>query len=158
MNKKNILFFCCVFIQYSSLVWADVYNPFQPKLPKRVQTKDSMPKSVPKKVYHRPTVVPVVPQKKRPPHVSKPSFKQKHKRIIRKPIRHIQKPSFKKEPSFPKFNISGIVWNCDRPQAIINGTVVDVGDTLDSLKIKVTGISKDGVEVMFKGVKMTVAP
>lgn len=48
-------------------------------------------------------------------------------------------------PSRPEFTISGLVWNTDRPQAIVNGQVVAVGDSVEAWVI--TKISKQGVDV-----------
>ena len=48
-------------------------------------------------------------------------------------------------PSGPELTVSGLVWNTTRPQAIINGQVVSVGDTVDNWII--TGISKTGIEI-----------
>ena len=48
----------------------------------------------------------------------------------------------------PQLNIAGIVWNTDRPQAIINDEVVDVGMTVNGAKI--AKITRAGVEIEFK--------
>lgn len=49
----------------------------------------------------------------------------------------------------PPLNIQGMVWGSDIPQAIINGKVLKVGDTVDGVKI--TNIDKEGVEVFYVG-------
>lgn len=56
----------------------------------------------------------------------------------------------------PDFKMSGIVWNTDRPQAIIEGRIVVVGDTLQDWEI--TAISKDGVEIQKGDRKFTLQP
>lgn len=63
-------------------------------------------------------------------------------------------PVVKRNP--PNVSISGIIWNSDRPQAIINGTIVDIGDTISNIKI--TGIQKEGVEGLFDGRTVTLKP
>jgi hypothetical protein len=57
-------------------------------------------------------------------------------------------------PALPPFTITGVIWNSDRPQAIINGQVVDVGDTVSNTKI--VAIKKDGIDVLVEGVTMTI--
>src|SRR5437879_3335830 len=51
----------------------------------------------------------------------------------------------KKELPELKWKITGIVWNSNRPQAIINDRVVDVGDSVDNAKI--TAIRKAELDV-----------
>jgi hypothetical protein len=47
----------------------------------------------------------------------------------------------------PALAVQGVIWGGRFPQAIINDTVVKVGDTLEG--VKVTKINKDGVIVFF---------
>jgi type II secretory pathway component PulC len=56
----------------------------------------------------------------------------------------------------PDYKISGIVWNTDRPQAIIEGRIVDIGDSIEQWRI--IGISRGGVEVSFKNQKFLIEP
>jgi len=56
----------------------------------------------------------------------------------------------------PSFRISGLVWNSDRPQAIMNNQIVSVGDTINNCTI--THISKEGVEVLFQEKTYTIEP
>ena len=65
---------------------------------------------------------------------------------------YIPKPTI----ALPKFSISGIIWNSKRPQAIINGQIVEVGDTIS--EIKITGIHKEGIEGLFDGKPVTIKP
>ena len=60
------------------------------------------------------------------------------------------------EPEMPTLTVTGLVWNSNRPQAIINETVVNVGDTLEDVKI--TAIHKGGVDVEFYGKTSTISP
>ena len=56
----------------------------------------------------------------------------------------------------PAVTISGVVWNSDRPQAIINGQVVDVGDKISEMEI--VSISKSQIDVLYLGEKFTLTP
>ncbi|MCA9406914.1 MAG: hypothetical protein KC684_10275 [Candidatus Omnitrophica bacterium] len=64
------------------------------------------------------------------------------------------KPQVKQPTRMPTFNITGIVWNSDRPQAIINGSVKDIGDSIDGVEI--ISIHKEGIDVSFQGKNMTI--
>lgn len=59
----------------------------------------------------------------------------------------IRADSTAEEVVLPSFNIQGVVWGGDVPQAIINDKVVKVGDVLSDAKI--IEISKNGVTVVF---------
>jgi len=64
-------------------------------------------------------------------------------------------PQAKIEPvQLPAIEVSGIVWNTKRPQAIINETVVNIGDTIDNIKI--VDIHQDGVDVIYKEIMFTI--
>jgi hypothetical protein len=56
----------------------------------------------------------------------------------------------------PDLRITGLVWNTNRPQAIINEKVVDVGDSIEDAII--VAINKTGIEISFQGQTMTVTP
>lgn len=56
----------------------------------------------------------------------------------------------------PKFQVSGIVWNTDRPQAIVNNKVIAIGDQLENATI--VSIDKSGIEISFQGVLFIVKP
>ena len=49
----------------------------------------------------------------------------------------------------PEFNIEGLVWGTPHPQAIIEGKVVKIGDTIEGAKI--ISISKSGIEIIYEG-------
>ena len=49
----------------------------------------------------------------------------------------------------PVFIISGLIWNSDRPQAIVDDQVVSVGDFIRGVKI--IGINRTGIEFIFEG-------
>ncbi len=55
----------------------------------------------------------------------------------------------------PSLTITGLIWNTDRPQAIINGKIVDIGDTVSATKI--VAIRKNGIDVFFNGKTLTIA-
>jgi len=67
------------------------------------------------------------------------------------------RPKEDKAPAAPpSLNITGLIWNSDRPQAIINEQVVDIGDTVQNVEI--VAIHKMGVDISFNGQVITVKP
>ncbi len=84
--------------------------------------------------------------------------------VITQPVTPEQRP----EPAIPEqvkieekivpppFVISGIVWNTDRPQAIVNAQVVDVGDKVEDAQI--VAIEKTGITIQFKGKSFNITP
>lgn len=64
----------------------------------------------------------------------------------RLPEEKVRPPSIPEEP-LPAINISGLVWNTNRPQAIIDGHIVEVGDIVSGVKI--VDIQKSGITVLF---------
>ena len=56
----------------------------------------------------------------------------------------------------PNLNISGIVWNTNRPQAIINSYVVGIGDKIANVTI--IDIIKSGVAIEFQGKRFIIHP
>ena len=83
----------------------------------------------------------------------------KIKPIVLPPPPVVKKVEVKKEPPPPpplnmakvsqEFKLSGFVWGSEKPQAIINEQVVNVGDTIK--KAKVISISKKGVRIFYMG-------
>ena len=55
----------------------------------------------------------------------------------------------------PKFTVTGLVWNSDRPQAIIDSKVVGIGDEIGGSKI--ISIKKDAIEVLYQGKFFSIA-
>jgi len=61
-----------------------------------------------------------------------------------------QAPAASAQPkALPQFKVDGFIWGSSIPQAIINGKVYGVGDTVESAKI--TKIDKTGVTILFNG-------
>jgi hypothetical protein len=56
----------------------------------------------------------------------------------------------------PQLTITGLVWNSSRPQAIVNGQVVNQGDLISG--VKVIRIHKRGIDIAFNGVSSTIKP
>ncbi len=54
----------------------------------------------------------------------------------------------------PALKISGIIWNTKKPQAIINNTVVSIGDTIENSKI--VDIRKEGVDIIYSEKLFTI--
>lgn len=61
-----------------------------------------------------------------------------------------------KQTPLPELVLTGLVWNSKRPQAIINGSVVDIGDRIADVEI--VAIQKDGVDVKFLDAVTTIKP
>ncbi len=64
------------------------------------------------------------------------------------------KSSKPQEITFPNFTINGLVWNTDKPQAIINSNVVSVGDSIEDSVI--VDINQTGVEVLREGKRFKI--
>ena len=48
----------------------------------------------------------------------------------------------------PVITISGLVWNTDRPQAIVNNQIVEIGDKINEWTI--VTIDEEGIEIAYK--------
>ena len=48
----------------------------------------------------------------------------------------------------PVITISGLVWNTDRPQAIVNNQIVEIGDKINEWTI--VTIHEEGIEIVYK--------
>lgn len=51
-----------------------------------------------------------------------------------------------------------MVWNTDRPQAILNGEVLNIGDTDSGHTFEVINIHEDGIDILHKGKKISIEP
>jgi len=67
----------------------------------------------------------------------------------------------------PTLTITGLIWNSDRPQAIVNGNIITVGERLFGIptdkaetipELEFTGISKDGLEVSYMDKTVIIKP
>lgn len=67
--------------------------------------------------------------------------------IVIPPENHAPMPQL--EPQPPTFTIEGVVWGGPRPQAVIDGDVYDVGDTVQGAKIM--AIDRTGVTGTMQG-------
>ncbi|MBM3248931.1 MAG: hypothetical protein FJZ10_05905 [Candidatus Omnitrophica bacterium] len=56
----------------------------------------------------------------------------------------------------PEFDVKGMIWNTDSPQAIIDGKILRLGDEVKDAKI--IEISKEGVKLLFRGRVITAKP
>ena len=114
-----------------------VRDPFQPKLPEKIQTpegKYTPDSSLPPVDQIQRAVPPPPPVDiKIPDPVSPPDGFN--------PDKYLPPPTF----SVGNMEVTGIIWNSDRPQAIVNGKVVEKGDETSGLKI--ISIEKTGVVV-----------
>lgn len=51
--------------------------------------------------------------------------------------------------SFSELNVEGIIWGTGMPQAVIDGEVYRIGDTLKGSPGKIVAINKEGVSVSY---------
>ncbi len=139
-------------------LYAWTYNPFKPKLPEW---------PIKKTVPHKKKKVEPKRQRSVLPKKTIPSTTHKHYNRRKKTQKKVYKkqPAVRQKtlgvvspPSLPRLEITGLVWNCERPQAIINNTVVGIGDVIANTKIKVVDIRKGAIDVMFAGKKFTITP
>lgn len=116
-------------------------NPFKSQLPEK-------PKPKPKPVRER--------QKRTPS-----SGKKSGKKFLKTPSGDLRKRKTdmtQRVPTKPALVITGLVWDTKRPQAIVNGKVVSIGDKINNNKIEIVSIRKDGIDIMFEGAEMTIEP
>lgn len=64
------------------------------------------------------------------------------------------KKEIKQDISPPQLSIAGLVWNSDRPQAIVNGRVLSVGDEINGTRL--LSVNKDGIKVGYKGIEFFI--
>ena len=74
----------------------------------------------------------------------------------KQPVKQSQVEKKKEEARFPDLKVYGLVWDTDKPQAIINNQVVNIRDTIEG--VTVTDISSKGVEVQYAGRKVIIKP
>ena len=65
-----------------------------------------------------------------------------------------QVPAILPKAALPPLRVQGIIWGGDKPSAIINDTVVEVGDTVNGVVVK--SIQKGGINVAFQGENFNV--
>jgi len=134
MRKTSL--FIIIAILFSPAIASAAKNPFTPQLPKKEVVAPV------KKIVEKP--VRQVPPKPEPlQNINRPV--QSNNPVTEKIIL---------EP--PALNITGLIWNSDRPQAIINEQVVDIGDEI--LATKIVSIEKTGIEILFDGRTLKIKP
>ena len=144
MSKRIFLLMVCAAIAIPSVVQAaendltfsklesgftTVDNPFESQLPK----------------IEEPEIKPPVEIETIDTSINKPELPE--------PVEALPEPE---ERPVPIVTINGIIWNSDRPQAIINGTIVDIGDTIS--EIQITSIQKTAINGIFDGRNVTLQP
>lgn len=132
-SMKNILQIIVIYVTIFTLatpVFAEIPNPFIPQLPVVVEPE------------------PVVA----PPRSS--SVDDEGPRNPRNQQQTSQVEKVPEPPKIPNFALTGLVFKSDRPQAILNGNVVNIGDTVENAKI--VNISKEGVFMEFEGLQLIV--
>lgn len=121
-------------VDSSSFEMRSARDPFTPQVPQEEIRAQRVEPIRPVGV-NEPVVLPP------PQAVQEPSVRMPRQEDITRPP-----PIF--EP-LPGMNIAGVVWNTDRPQAIINGQIVGIGDTVSG--VTMLDIKKTGITVLFQG-------
>ncbi|MDP8212191.1 MAG: hypothetical protein P9X22_02725 [Candidatus Zapsychrus exili] len=141
---------------------SDLRNPFLPQLP--VKEKETIKKEVKKETQidrikkERTKVKKIKPIKKR---VKKKTVVPKIDKAVQEVVSE-EKKTLKEvlEPTAPEIKITGLIWNSEKPQAIIEGKVVNIGDALPykSKKdvIKIIAIRKSEVDINFRDKIFTI--
>lgn len=117
-------------------------NPFRPQLPEKEEIQKVIPKDTkPDKIDD-----------------TKKNLWDRFKDIkpdttVKTPVKDIIKS---KPIVLPELKITGLIWNTNRPQAIVNGQIVDIGDTISATKI--VAIRKTGIDISFEGITQTISP
>ena len=120
-------------VDSSSSEMLSARDPFTPQVPQEAVRAQRVEPIRPVGV-NEPVVLPPLPA------VQEPSVSMPRQEDITWPPRIL-------EP-LPGIHIAGVVWDTDRPQAIIDGQIVGIGDTVSGVKI--TDIQKTGVTVLFQ--------
>ena len=134
MLNKTILLLTVFLIFWGEnhLTEAKLRNPFEPQIPIREEPQPEEKSNV-RDLINK-------PRKKPQPEITKPQPKVEEKPKI----------------VFPAVTISGVIWDTDKPQAIINDTVIREGETFE--EIEVLSIKKDGITMNYKGLTKTIEP
>lgn len=120
----------------------EMRNPFLSQLPKKEEPKPIVPVVVDRPLRSPDLVQPIpVPVQ---PVIEPPRIEQKFP------------PSPVPEILLPTLNITGLIWDTNRPQAIVNDEIVDVGDTI--LGVRIIAIKKTGIDVLFYGKNFSIGP
>ena len=80
-----------------------------------------------------------------------PSKEDPFKNLLRLYLYNMRKvkPVVKTTLPLPKLAIEGMIWNTNMPQAIVNGHIVGIGDTIGGVRI--VKIEKQGITIDYDG-------
>ena len=73
-----------------------------------------------------------------------------------KPVKPITGPVGPAAATLPAMEVQGLVWGGSMPQAIIDGQVLKVGDTIKNVEI--LEINKDGIKVLYNSKLYKLSP
>ncbi len=144
MNKKifKYLIVFLAYVSYINLVVAD-----DAPVPKKLGVVDDFDEAF--STLKNPFVSPVVVKMVVPVVVKKKEEPVKPKEVVAQPVEApvIINP--------PVLKITGLVWNSKKPQAIINGMIVAVGEVVDGSTL--VAVRKSEIDVMYKGQQFTIS-
>ena len=130
-------------------------------LPSMAESKNdlALPKNIEEELLNlRDPFIPQLPEEKKEIQITQPILPSK----VEIPTRPIDReapqlaPVPVPEQPLPNLTISGLIWNTDRPQAIVNNQIVDIGDHVSD--VEVVAINKMGIDVTFNGKTVTIKP
>lgn len=121
-------------VDSSSFEMLSVRDPFMPQVPQGKVPAPHVEPVIPVEVS-----VPVVPVPVEESPVDMPDMPKPE---------DISLPPVPEKP-FPNLDVLGLIWNTERPQAIINGQIVGIGDMI--FEVEIVDIQKTGVTVLFHG-------
>ena len=124
---------------------AKTRNPFKAQIPRKVKIEKIIPPPTPV------TKLEPVKEKERPTPIIQPTIIENPKPIMPRVVEEVIPPK-----PFPKLKISGIIWNSQRPQAIINGEILEIGDTISDAQL--IDIQPYQVQFLFEKEKHTLKP
>ncbi len=107
-------------------------NPFTPRLPPKPKIEPPPPP-----VQPAPTIEQPVRDEKSQPEISPATPSEKDVKI-----------------EAPSLTITGLVWNTDTPQAIVNNQIVKLGDVIDGASIQ--AIHREGIDISYVGTVFTI--
>ena len=146
MRHLAIIIFCSAYLFFASIACAD-NQAVQPSAEK-INTEQGLLSTPPTKNPFKPQL-PFVPkikiEKPAPPVPMGPE-------TLPQPVRL----QTEVEVQLPALRIAGLIWNSDKPQAIINNTIVNIGDQIENVTIK--DINKTGVVILYQEKEFTFPP
>jgi hypothetical protein len=156
-NYIVIPFFIVFIVIFYTASLEAARNPFKPKLPMPVFSEPLAGENVTRPDRDFFQIERTDPFVREEPNIP-PSFPKENQRedILPLPVEPIQESEESEEIVPPELAVQGLIWKSERPQAIINNRVVDVGDSV--LDAKIVDIRKSSIDIQYQGMMFTIKP